>query len=326
MNRAVTSAGVILGASLMLAGCVGPTPEVGAAPAMHNQSALIYEQADRILDETYAQLAAADAKLDPALLSERVAGDALVVRTAQYKVAAAVSANAPDVLPAETQAVYVSAAQTWPRVLAAVSVQPGENLTPVVTLWVQDDIATPYTMRGWAHMIPGSSLPAMPSDVMGAKQLDLTDSTIAPTAQETVEQYLEYLRGGASSEFAANFAPDTYAERLFAAREVLSGAASGAGGAYVDTIQPDFANTFVMATSDGGALVFAPVDIASSFSVSNAKVSVAEADRALVEGTLDARVTHRYRDLVIFYIPGPGTDALPGVVAADHHLVRVTAD
>ena len=326
MNRAVALAGSGIAASLLLAGCVGPTPEVGAAPPMHRQAALIYEQADAVLEDTYGALAKADAALDPQLLSERVAGDALLVRTAQYKVAAASAANAPDVLPAETQAVYVSAADSWPRVMATVSVQPGENLTPVVSLWVQDDVATPYSLRGWAHMIPGSSLPAMPSDVVGAKQLDLTDATVSPTARETVEKYLEFLRAGEGSELAAEFSADTYSERLFAARSVLSSAASGAGGAYVDTIQPDFANTFALGTSDGGALVFAPVDIASSFSVSNAKVSVAEPDRPLVEGTLDARVTHRYRDLVVFYIPGPGTDALPGVVAADHHLVRVTAD
>lgn len=326
MNRALRMTAITLGASLALAGCVGPPPEPGVAPAMHQQAAMVYSQADTVLEETFAALEAADAALDPALLGERVAGDALLVRASQYKVAAASADNVPDVLPAETQAIYVSAAQTWPRVMSAVSVQPGDNLTPVVSLWVQDDIASPYSLRGWAHMIPGASLPAMPSDVVGAQQLDLADSSLTPTARETVENYLEYLRSGKDSELAAQFSADTYAERLFAAREVLAAAASGAGGAYVDTIQPDFAATYVMATSDGGALVFAPVDIASSFSVTNAKVSVAEPDRPLVEGTLDAKVTHRYRDLVVFYIPGPGVDALPGVVAADHHLVRVTAD
>jgi hypothetical protein len=326
MNRVTRLTVVSVGGALLLAGCVGPPPELAVAPAMHQQSAMIYSQADVVLDETFAELAAADAKLDPALLGERVAGDALLVRTAQYKVAAAASDHQPDVLPADTQAIYVSAAQTWPRVMSAVSVQPGDNLTPVVSLWVQDDISTPYTLRSWAHMIPGASMPAMPSDVVGAQQLDLTDASLTPTARETVENYLEFLRAGRDSELAAQFSADTYAERLFAARDVLSSAASGAGGAYVDTIQADFDGTFVMATSDGGALVFTPVDIASSFSVSNAKVSVAEPDRPLVEGTLDARVTHRYRDLVVFYIPGPGVDSLPGVVAADHHLVRVTAD
>src|SRR5690606_32426498 len=95
-------------------------------------------------------------------------------------------------------------------------------------------------------------------------------------------------------------------------------------GAYIDTIQPDVANTYVLSTADGGALIIAPVGIASSFSVTNARVSGPAVDQARVEGTLNNQITHHYRDLVVIYVPGPGTDSRPLVVAAEHHLVRVT--
>lgn len=324
MNRKPALVALGIGIALVASGCVAPPPSPGPAPQMAREAALLDTQAAAVAADTFARLTEADAALDASLLGDRVAGDALTVRTAQYKVARSVSDAKPEVLPSEMQALYVSAESSWPRVLAGVSAQPGDNLTPVVSLWVQDDIASPYSLRAWAHMIPGASMPSMASDVTGAAQLSVTESSVAPTPQEAIEQYVEYLRAGKGSELAAAFAPDTYAERLFAGRDVLSTAASGAGGAYSDTIEADLENAYVMATADGGALVFAPLTVASAFSVSNAKVSVPAADQALVEGTLDATVTHHYRDLIVLYIPGPGTGGLPTVVAADHHLIKVT--
>lgn len=324
MKRAYTAAAVGIGAAVLLAGCVPAPPVPGPAPQMAREAALLDAQAARVSDATFEQIHDADAGNDATKLGDRIAGDALTVRTAQYKVAASAPDHTPDVLPAEMQAHYVSGATTWPRILAAVSVQPGDNLTPVVSLWLQDDIDTPYSLRAWAHMIPGASMPSMPTDVTGAAQLAITDASVSPTPQAAIEQYIEFLRAGKDSELAASFTPDTYSERLFAAREVLTAAATGAGGAYSDTIEADLENTHVLATADGGALVFAPVTVTSAFSVVNAKVSVPAADQALVEGTLNDKVTHHYRDLLVMYIPGPGVGTLPGLVAADHHLVKVT--
>jgi hypothetical protein len=324
MKRTSSVIALSIGAALLLTACVPAPPVTGPAPQMAREAALLDEQAQRVTSATFEQIHTADAALDATKLGDRIAGDALTVRTAQYKVATSASDHTPDVLPAEMQAHYVSSATTWPRVLAGVSVQPGDNLTPVVSLWLQDDIATPYSLRAWAHMIPGASMPSMPTDATGAAQLSITDEALSPTPQAAIEQYVEFLRAGKDSELAASFTPDTYSERLFAAREVLTAAATGAGGAYSDTIEADLANTYVLATADGGALVFAPITVASAFSVVNAKVSVPAADQALVEGTLNDKVTHHYRDMIVMYIPGPGAGTLPGLVAADHHLVKVT--
>lgn len=324
MRRGTTIAVAGLAAALVLTGCAADPPTPVPAPPLTQAAALLDDQASRVLADTFAQVHKADLALDATMLGDRIAGDALTVRTAQYKVAQSVATEVPDTLPAEMQAVYVSGVEDWPRMLASVSVQPGDNLTPVVSLWLQDDIATKYSLRAWAHMIPGASMPPMPSDTTGAKQLAITDTSVSPTAQAAIEQYVEYLLAGPESELAANFAPDTYAERLFAARAALTTAAQGAGGAYTDTITPDLEGTYVMVTADGGALVFAPLTIASAFSVSNAKVSVSAADQPLVEGTLDNTVTHHYRDMIVMYIPGPAATGIPAVVAADHHLIKVT--
>lgn len=316
---------MVLGAAaaLVLAGCASDPPQVSETPSPAMRAAVSDDMAQVIIDDTFTTIAEADAALDASLLDGRVTGDAATVRAAEYAVAKAVADAQPSVLPEKMQSVYVTNAETWPRVMAAVSEPPSEKLTPIVYVWVQEEVDSPYELRGWAHMIPGATLPAMPGDVDGATQLPLGESGVDPSPRAALEGYLEFLRQGPDSEHASDYAPDTYAQQLFAARESLSAAAAQAGGAYVDTVQPDLAHTYVLSTSDGGALVIAPVQITSSFSVSGATLTLSEHDQPLLDGSLTTKATYTYRDLVVMSVPAPGKGDVPAVVAAEHHLVSV---
>lgn len=315
-------------AATLLAACTPAPPVTGPAPMMERQASLVDTQAQGIVLQTFDAIARADASQDITLAGDRISGDAATVRAAQYTVAATDSARQPDQLPTEQQAIYVSSSSTWPRVMAAVSVEPTDSTAPVVTLWVQDTVNSPYSLRGWAHMIPGAALPAMPTDAIGAAELSLDSDLTSPTPGEALATYLDYLRQGPSGELAASFEPDRYAELLFTARDTLTSAAAAAAGNYVDTIDPDLAHSYVLETADGGALVFAAVSVASAFSVSapGATVSLQDADVALVSGSLTTSVVHRYRDFVVIHVPPVGSGVKPMVVAADHHLVTVTPD
>ena len=192
-------------------------------------------------------------------------------------------------------------------------------------LWIQDSVDADYQLRGWAHMIPGATLPAMAGPATGANQLALDDPSLDPTAATVVDNYLTLLKEGPKSEFEDDFAEDTYRAQLFTARDVLTKAAKKAKGTYKDAITTTEDGTYVLQTADGGGLVFAPVQIVSTFTVKNAKVSVPASDKALLSGgALKAKVVHSYRDLLVFYIPGPAVESLPAVVAADHNLVKVS--
>jgi len=314
---------VTAAAALALSGCAAAPPVVGATPSAEANSALIETQAQAIVDDTFTVLAAADSARDASLLDARFEGDAVAVRAAEYAVAAAVSDAPPSDLPSDVQGLYVSNSVTWPRVLAAVSEPPTDDLTPVVYLWVQDSVETPYTLRAWAHMIPGATLPAMAGAVDGASQLALGEQGVDPSPRAALESYMEFLRQGSDSDLASQFEADSYSQQLFAARSTLSAAATSASGAYVDTVQPDLTDTYVLSTSDGGALVFAPVQISSSFSVSGATLKVSERDAPLVNGTVTERATYTYRDFLVMSVPAPSLTQLPAVVAAEHHLVTV---
>lgn len=326
MRRSTLVSAVLIAATLSLSACAANPPVVVATPSPAAQAALLDTQAKAIFDDTFTVLAAADKAQDASLLDARFEGDAVAVRAAEYAVAKAVSDAPASNLPSGVQGVYVSNAETWPRVLAAVSNPPSDNLTPVVYLWVQDSIQSPYTLRAWAHMIPGATLPSMAGSVHGATQLPLGATGVDPSPRAALENYVEFLRQGADSKLAADFTPDSYAKQLFTARTALAQAAASAGGAYVDTIQPDLTNTYVLSTSDGGALVFAPVQISSSFSVSGATLKVSDRDAPLVQAAIVERATYLYRDFVVLSVPVPGLKQIPSVVAAEHHLVSVTPE
>lgn len=324
MKRAIVVAAAVA-ALLTVSACTPAVPQVSAAPSPSEAAAVVDSQAQRILPETFSELAAADAAKDAALLTNRVGGEAKIVRAAEYKQEKADKKLVPDVIPEKTQAVYVSAADTWPRVLVAVTEQPAENVTPVVMLWVQDGVDDDYQLRGWAHMIPGATLPAMAGPATGAAQLALNDPDMNPTPGAVLDDYITLLQQGASSSLNDDFAPDTYREQLFTARTVLTKAAKKAKGTYKDAITYDKDGTYVLQTADGGALVFSPVAVQSTFTVKNAKVSIPPADKALLTGgKLTTKVVHTYSDLIVLYIPGPAIGSNPGVVAADHNLVKVS--
>jgi len=326
-SRIVTVWAVTGLGALALAGCVADVPPpVTSAPELEATGALLEPQSDRIVDLTMAELSAADRARSTDGLTDRVGGDAVTIRGVQYTLAKADDGPSPVALPSQMQAVYVSAAETWPRTMVTVSEQADDDSTPVVMLWVQEDIATDYQMRNWAHMIPGATLPAMPGPSTGAPQLEMDSDAVSPSPQEAVESYIELLRAGDGSDLDETFAPDSYRERLFTARSTLTDAANEADGEYVETVQPSIADSFAMATADGGALVFAPLTIDSSFTVEDATVSIDEADQPLLDGELDDTVTHSYLDFIVIHIPGADAEdgALPGVVAAEHNLIRVS--
>jgi len=326
MNRIVLVSIAAAGSAALLAGCTPAVPVSGAASPLEVTAAVTEGQQARVLDETFAELAAADKAKSTDEFDVRIGGDAKVVRAAEYKQQSADDGPTPAVLPEDMQAVYVSSTEVWPRVMVGVSEQPSEDLTPVVSVWVQENVDTPYQMRSWAHMIPGATLPKMPGPSVGADQLETTDEVGGTTAQAVMDDYVKLLKDGKDSDLNDTFTEDTYREQLFTARTALTKTAKTADGKYADTISLTEDDTYVLETAEGGALVFAPVRISSSLSVKDAKVSVSAADEPLVDGKLVDEVTHEYRDLVVMYIPAEDSEELPTVVAADHHLIRASPD
>ncbi len=315
--------GVVASASLALvalAGCEIPLPDPSVTPSPLEQGALLDGQSSAIFTDTLAEIAEADAARNTELAALRLGGDAAMARSAQYVVHKAGGA-APDVIPPDTLAVYGPEAGDWPRVMVVVTEPPDETLTPLVLLWVQEDARSAYQLREWAHMLPGAIIPAMPNQAVGFAQIPLDSEGFSHTPQEVVDAYVGVLTEGEPTE--ATFAPDSYRERMFAARKALKAAAVARKGMYVDKIAARPEEAFALLTAEGSALVLIPITVTSVFTVPGAQLSLPASDKALLTGTLKDRVVHHYRDLIVLIVPKDAS-LLPSVVAADHHLVDVT--
>ncbi len=313
------TAGVV---ALTLAACSVPVPEPSETPGLREQGALQEGQSDRIINLTLWELDAADAVKDASLFGERVGEVTGQVRGVEYIVAAK-GGVAADLIPRDMQAVYTTSSNDWPRAMVAVTVEPDATHAPVVLLWVQDSPQALYQFRAWAHMVPRGVLPAMPGQSTGTEQVALDADLFAISPQKAIEDYTAVLNGGAASELEATFAPDPYRQKMFEARKALSAAASPRGGTYTDTVTARPEESYVLADAEGGALLFVRLDVVSDFKVPGAQLALSASDKALLKGSLGSRVVYRYQDFIVIRIWGQGADALPVVVAADHHLVEV---
>lgn len=325
MNRLILAVAGATAGALLLTGCVADVPApVTSAPPMGEAASLLEPQSTHVIAETLEELAKADAARDADLLNNRVGGEAKKIRAVEYILAKADKGAQPTVIPSTMQAVYVSGAPTWPRTLVAVTEQADEDSTPVVLLWVQDSIEDDYQLRGWAHMIPGATLPAMPGTLTGAEQFSVTTTAFDPSIEQVVTDYVTLLEEGASSDLEESFAPDTYREQIFNTRKGLSKTAKDSRGKYTESITSDLDDTYAMGTASGGVLVFVPLHVSSTFTVKGGTVLLSKAENPLVDGDIDDTVIHEYLDLIVMYIPGPGDDDLPTVVAGEHTLIKVS--
>lgn len=313
-------AGTIALAFASLAACEIPLPVPSTTPEVAQSGAVLADQSTAILSDTFASLAAADAAKKKDLAALRVGGDAAAVRSAEYLVAAAGGA-APDVLPSDILAVYGSDATDWPRAMVVVTAPPDATLTPLVLMWVQNDARSDYQLREWAHMLPAAILPAMANQSVGFTQISLDAEGFSVTPKAAIDAYVDLLTKGEPTP--PTFAPDTYRERMFAARTALTAASAARAGTYVDKIEARPGEAFALVTAEGSALVFVPITVTSVFTVPGAQLALPASDKALLDGALADRVVHHYRDFVVLSVPKDAS-LLPSVVAADHHLVDVT--
>ncbi len=310
-------------ATVGLSSCAIPTPETPPAPTLEDRGAVFTVQSEQIVAETFAELAAADLTPDATLFADRIGGDAALVRAAEYTIASK-GGDKVTPIPDEILAIYVTSQETWPRIMVAVTKQPETGLTPLVLLWLQDDVQAPYQLRYWSHMLPGAILPAMPGQADGADQLALDAGGLVMTPEVAIDAYVALLTEGAASEHKDEFAEDAYRERMFAARAALDTTAKGRGGTYKDVITARTDEAYVFATGEGGALVFVPFTVTSTFKVPGAQLTLPTKDKALLEGTLTDQVIHHYSDFMVITLPAAGSDVLPALVATDHHLLEVT--
>ncbi|WP_298459369.1 hypothetical protein [uncultured Cellulomonas sp.] len=315
-----------LTAGLALTGCAAELPQPQAqAPLAVPPPATTLEQSDRILTAIGDVLASGDAALSTVELSARVSGPALTSRAAEYAVAAATAGAQPVTpLPVQPQTLVVPNATPWPRTQLVVTEQPEDLTSPRLLVLQQQSPREPYTLWGWARLLPGAEMPAIAAPTAGAEVLAPDAAGLVATPADVVAQYADVLLSGDGSAFAASFAnPDPYRERIATGRTTSEGIAQGTG-TFTETYAAVPDQLVALRTADGGAIVVGGMTTTSTFTLSDASLTATPEIAAVSGGAIPAGAVLRntlvlgYTDVVVFYVPPAGANAPIEVLGAEH--------
>ena len=312
--------------ALLAAGCAEElVPELAAVPEETVATpALSDTQFDRILAEVNESIAEADGERDPELLTSRVTGPALTVRTSQLNVAEIRDDDSlVTLLPDTFQQIIVPTTATWPRTMFAITDVGDEFSPPRLLALTQDDPRDDYQLWAWVQLRPGVLMPAFAHVTIGSEELAENDTSLRFTPAEAVEQYADLLTNGDDSEYVDNFEPaidDPFRTFLYtwvtAQQEALD--ADRVEGTFSLEVVPmpgEPVKAIRAANLDspaepGGAMVMAALVSSEQLEAMEGAVLTPQTQtaQALLEGATFTNVlTATYTDMIALYIPPAGS-------------------
>ncbi|MCC9068915.1 hypothetical protein [Arthrobacter cryoconiti] len=297
----------------------GTTTEPTTEPTAAGIPALLDSQVQRIVSDVATVVASGDNAKDAAKLDPRVAGNALVVRTANYKIRSQLPEQAaPEPVNAtKLLAGVVTTSSTWPR--SAMFVTQGENnaLPQLLTL-VQSSAREPYKLVQATPLLPGLTFPAVDKEGTPAVALDASGLLMSPT--EAVAAFSDRLTN-ADSKWKDTFKDSVYTTSVLEAQAKVLADAKDAS--YVFTHTADKAATLAMHTSDGGAMVVVGYTFGTdATSKENATLTISP-DAAVFAGGAETTkgFTINYAEPVVMYIPPAGAAKQITIISATSALI-----
>lgn len=302
-----------------------PTPD----PVAESPSAVVGEERlQEILDEVNAALTEADAESNSEKSSARVVGPAADLRQAEYDLSK-VTEDPVSALSTESQLSIVAATDEWPRTVFVATTIPDDANLPLLLALVQETPRSVYQLWSWVRILPGTELPQTAAAAVGSPPVaaDSEDLLVAPSA--VVKQYVDLLNeGDDDSEYAENFADDSFRELV--AKEVsdLNSAVSDAGKATISSAVRTDDGVLALQTYDGGAIVFASItsDLRVEKTVPRGTLKVGKilaygGDQTVL---MDTPLTAHYIATLALYVPPAGSEDTIEVLGAERVLAGVT--
>ncbi|WP_427018477.1 hypothetical protein ACQCSX_08015 [Pseudarthrobacter sp. P1] len=310
-----------------------PTPSgtpTGTSTATPSASApapglpvLLENQFNRILTDVANVVGTGDNAKDAKELEPRVAGSALEIRAANYKIRSQVSSYAA-VLPVAsskllTKVVTTSAA--WPRTVMAVTQGAGNEVPQVLTL-VQENPRENYKLTESTPLLPGETFPK--AEKAGSEQLaaDSKDS-LAYSPNEALAGLSDRLTRS-DSGWKDRFKDSVYITDTETYQAQFQEKAKDASYVFAHTLAAD--STRVLRTADGGAMVMANFKFQVD-ATANAEAKLTIADEAAVfaggkETTTGYSLS--FGEPVVLYIPPAGGEGKLTLLSATRELVGAT--
>jgi hypothetical protein len=314
---------MLVGAAL-LGGCTtGPMATLDASAtavasdeatdaAPQEVTAVTVPQAKRIVARIASDVAEADAAGDPALLTERMDGPALALRTANYAIRKVDPATPlPPAIPSEPVRITLPQQNdSWPRtVFIVLQDENDSSVAPTALMLIQDNPREQYKAHYALQLEPGAVIPNVAPANVGTNRLD-ADSKLLEVAPETIGiNYSDVLMNDVDSEFVDQFDTESDLLRVQVGRPVkqakialIPGTASLTFDTTVGTGQ-----VIALATNDGGAIVAFSIDEKETIVPveQGAAVNAPPQVAAVIGKTLSTKgITAVYTDQVLFFVPG----------------------
>lgn len=289
---------------------------VTAAPGFPN---LLDSQVERIAASLATVVASGDNAKDAKALEPRVAGMALEMRTANYKIRAKVSSQAaPEpVNGSPLLAKVVSTTEAWPR--TAMFVTQGENNTlPQLLTLVQASARENYKLTNATPLLPGQTFPSV--DKEGSAEVPLDSATGLLMSPKAAIAALSDRLTKEDSKFKGSFNDSVYVTSVFDLQKKVSEGAKDAS--YVFSHAGNLDTAVSLRTADGGAMVI----VGNTFGIDasskeNATLTVGE-DAAVFTGGRETTTGFKlnYAEPVVMYIP-PTADGKITILSATRALV-----
>lgn len=321
-RRAVGLAAAVV---LLLAACSTPlpVPQPDAVPAA-TQPALSAEQAEDVLAEVSTALAEADAALSVDALAPRISGPAGTIRTTEYALAAAGSAEALTPIPSGAQTLILPTTDTWPRTVMAITEAPEDLQAPLLLTLVQSEPRAPYQLWSWVRLFPGVETPATAQPEVGSAPVapDTDDLAVVPT--DVLAQYVDVLTNRDASPYAAAFTADPLRAGIAQTRDAFAGLV-GANGSLTETYQVDESGVQALRTADGGAIVVGSVRTVTTITLVDSTLTIGDQTAALLgTTTVASSLAITWLSVVAFAVPPAGSDEPVVVLGAEHSRIQVT--
>ncbi len=297
----------------------GSTAGATAAPTA-GLPVLLDSQVQKIAAAVSTVVASGDNAKNAKELEPRVAGLALQIRAANYKIRSKVSKQAAvdPVNSTKLLARVVTTDSTWPRSAMIVTQGEGNALPQLLTL-VQASARENYKLIDATPLLPGQTFPTV--DKEGAASVPLNSATGLQMSPKDAIAALSDRLTKADSKWKSTFKDSVYIPSVLNTQAQVLKEAKDA--TYVFSHTPDMKTALAMRTADGGAMVVAGYTFGiDATSKADATLTIG-ADAAVFAGGTETTkgFVLSYAEPIVMYIPPASAKGQISIVSANRNLI-----
>ena len=321
----------LAGCSLQLPGVAGgaasASPKVSSTANNQTPAAVTHAQLERILVDVAAVAAQADETKNRALLSSRFAGPAFKLRAINYILRKKSSAiePLPSIAAAPITFSLPASTDTWPRVIMAVTDEPGQANLPQMIVLQQASPRDNYKVWYVSRLLPGVKIPAVATEDMGAIPVDPKSVFLKLAPNQLAQAFGDVINRGRTSLSAGLFnLSNPFYEQVSSDQKAQAAALVNAKITYKHTLGEP--NTMALATADAGALV--AVFMNDTYTIKPSRpgsaVAVDGAEKVLLgTGGSTTGVQSVYGDMLFFYVPPVTSKSTIELLGATQGLLAI---